>query len=274
MRRIGRRDFLVLAGGTAAAGALAAACGDDDDEAPNDNPEPAGPTPTVAAGTDNGAIGLRWYGQSMFELTSPGGTRVALDPFNDIGYAVPPPLGVDAVTVTHEHPDHNNAALGGTSATVLRGLTGGGWAEIDETIGDVRLFTVQSFHDDQQGASRGRNAIFVLETGGLRVAHLGDLGHQLDDEQVAALGGAVDVLMVPTGGGFTIDPAGATALMQRLSPRAVFPMHYKTDAIAFPLAPVDEFLTGKDVERVGSTTIRVSRDALLQSPRVYVLDYA
>ncbi len=268
MRQVSRREFLIVTGAGAAAAAVAAACGDDD--------APAGttaPSPTVAAGADVGAAGLRWYGQSMFLLTTPAGSTVLLDPFSDIGYTLPPLLDADIATITHEHPDHNNATLAGTNTQLLRGLTAHGWAEIDATAGDVRITTVQTYHDDTQGAARGRNAVFVFETAGLRIAHLGDLGHQLDDAQVAALGGAVDMLMIPVGGGFTIDAAGATEIVLALKPKIVFPMHYKTDRIAFPLATVDPFLEGKTVQRVGSTTTRLSQDMLPDETTVMVLDY-
>jgi len=274
MRQVSRREFLMVTGAGAAAAAVAAACGDSgDDSAPAATATSSAGSPTVAAGADTGAAGLRWYGQAMFLLTSPGGSTVLLDPFNDIGYTLPPPLDADLATITHEHPDHNNGALAGSSAKLLRGLTADGWAQIDESAGDMRITTVQTYHDDTQGSARGRNAVFVFETAGLRVAHLGDLGHQFDDAQIAAIGGPVDVLMVPVGGGFTVDAAGATEIVAALRPKIVFPMHYKTDRIAFPLATVDPFLEGKIVQRVGSTTTRLSRDALPPETTVMVLDY-
>lgn len=282
MRKLTRRDFIVITAGGAAAAAVAAACGgDDDDDDGSVTPAAtlAGSTPaavvspTVDAGADNGAVGLRWFGQAMFLLTSPGGTTVLLDPFNDIGYTVPPPLDTDAATITHEHPDHNNDVLGGSTATILRGLTADGWADVDETVGDVRITTVQTYHDDTQGSQRGRNAAFVIETGGLRFAHLGDLGHTLDDSQVAAIG-AVDVLMVPVGGVFTIDGAGATAVAEQLAPKMVFPMHYQTDAAGAALQTADAFLAGKAVQQVGSTDIRIARAELPAELTAFVLDYA
>jgi L-ascorbate metabolism protein UlaG (beta-lactamase superfamily) len=208
----------------------------------------------------------------MFLLTSPGGTTLLLDPFNDIGYTVPPPLDTDAAAITHEHPDHNNDALGGSTATILRGLTSNGWADIDETVGDVRITAVQTYHDDTQGSQLGRNAAFVIETGGLRIAHLGDLGHMLDDEQAAAIG-TVDVLMVPVGGVFTIDAAGATAVAQQLGPKIVFPIHYQTAAAGTALQTADAFLAGKTVQQVGSTDIRIARAELPAELTAFVLDY-
>jgi L-ascorbate metabolism protein UlaG (beta-lactamase superfamily) len=277
MRNYTRRQFLGLTAGASAAALVAAACGDDNgDDSPPTGVVPTAPastTPTIAAGADHGAAALRWYGQSMFLLTAPDGTELLLDPFHDIGYIVPPPMAVTAATITHEHPDHNNDTLAASPARALRGLTADGWSDIDETIGDVRIKTVRSYHDGEQGAALGRNSIFVFETAGLRIAHLGDLGHQLDADQVSALGGPVDVLMVPTGGTFTIDPAGATELVAALAPKIVFPMHYGTEANGFRLARIEEFTAGKTVQTVGANNIRLSADNLPSETTVMVLDY-
>ena len=88
--------------------------------------------------------------------------------------------------------------------------------------------------------------MFVFETGGLKIAHLGDLGHLLTDEQLKEIG-PVDVVLIPVGGFFTIDAAQATKVVEQLKPRTiVVPMHYKTDVLVIKeLAPVDAFLQGK-----------------------------
>jgi L-ascorbate metabolism protein UlaG (beta-lactamase superfamily) len=271
-RRIDRREFLALGGSALAAVAAACGGGSSYDSGPAPTATPAGgPATATAVGTDSGAAGLRWFGQAMFLLTSPGGTSVALDPFNDIGYTIPAPLNANVTTITHEHPDHNNGPLGG--ADVVRGLTADGWNDVDRTVGDVRIRSVRAYHDDTQGSARGRNTIFVYETGGLRIVHLGDLGHQLDDSHVTSIGGPVDVLMIPVGGVFTIDAAAATAVVARLQPKLVFPMHYKTPKINSPLQTADAFLEGKNVQRTGSTTTRIARDSLPSSMTVMVPDY-
>ncbi len=267
MRRIDRRTFMAI--GSGAVAALVAACSGGSSKAPT--PETSSAPPSPDAGADNGAIGLRWFGQSMFLMTSPGRTTLALDPFHDIGYTLPPPLDADLTTITHEHTDHNNGDLGGSN--VVHGLTSDGWNDVDQAIGDVRVHSIRSYHDDTQGSQRGRNTIFVYETGGLRIVHLGDLGHQLDDGHVAQIGGPVDVLMVPVGGFYTIDAAGATEVVARLSPKVVFPMHYKTAKVNLQFQTADAFLQGKTVQRTGTTTTRIASDALPASTTVMVLDY-
>ena len=173
------------------AGLLAAACGDDD-------ASPKAPDAPVIE--DRGTAELTWWGQAMFTLVATDGTRIVFDPYSEIGYQVPTAeeLAADVMTVSHEHPDHNNVALAG-NATVLRGLADGDWAEFDETFGDTRIFSIESFHDRNSGQERGRNAIFVIETGGLRIAHLGDFGElELTADQLDDLGLADNTLVVFT----------------------------------------------------------------------------
>lgn len=253
-----------------AAGLLTAACdGGGGSDATGATPEPANDTPAgpdelglpvfpaapplADAGDSSGKVSLQWWGQAMFLLSSPRGADVMIDPYGEgIGYRVSQ-AGVGITTISHEHPDHNNADAGSTNI-VLRGLTDDGWAQIDEQpTSDVRFRSVPSWHDESQGADRGRNAIFVFETGGLRIVHLGDLGHALTQAQIDAIG-PVDVLLVPVGGFFTIDAAGATEVVEQLGPRVVIPMHYKTDASTISqLRPVQPFLAQKEVEEKSST---------------------
>ncbi|MDO9065928.1 MAG: MBL fold metallo-hydrolase, partial [Chloroflexota bacterium] len=180
----------------------------------------------------------------MFTLKVTNGPTVMLDPVNtSIGYKVSPISGIDVVTVSHEHSDHNDISLAPGSPKVLRGLAGSDWAKVDETIQGVRFRTVNTYHDDTQGSARGKNAVFVIEANNLRIVHLGDLGHLLTAEQVTAIG-AVDVLLIPVGSLYTIDAARATQVVDSLKPRLVVPMHYKTPRIQLALQPVDAFLSG------------------------------
>jgi len=241
---------------------------------PTPTPSPT-PTATPAASTTQ----VQYLGHSAFLLTSSQGTKVLVDPPSaGTGYGIAPIAGVDAVPVTHEHSDHNNVALATGSPLILRGLTSDGWATIDQRVKDVRIFSISPanpiYHDAEQGARRGRNTIFVLEVDGLRLAHLGDLGHTLTPQAVQAIG-AVDVVMIPVGGNFTIDAAAATQVVGQLSPRVVIPMHYKTDVRpTWQGEAVDPFLVGKTVQRPNSTTIDLSKATLPAATTVVVLNYA
>jgi L-ascorbate metabolism protein UlaG (beta-lactamase superfamily) len=200
---------------------------------------------------------VEWYGQSAFRLTAEG-TTVFIDPFGDmsalagrgIEFSYPPIEGVDAdlVLATHEHRDHNAVDAIGGSPPVLRSTAG----RLESPVGEV--VAIASEHDDAAGTQRGPNTIFVFELGGARVCHFGDFGQgELRPSQADAIG-RVDLLFLPVGGGPTIGADGAAAVAERLSPRWVVPMHYRTPRISF-LETADTFLE------------RMDRVARLDSPR-------
>jgi L-ascorbate metabolism protein UlaG (beta-lactamase superfamily) len=210
-----------------------------------------GPTPMPKP------ISLTWFGQAAFLIRSPTGASVLVDPFSpEIGLAPPKEkLSVDAVAITHEHFDHTGVeAFVADQPKVLRGLVDDGkdYAKIDENFRGLKVTTIPSFHDDSQGKERGKNAIFVFELGGFRIAHLGDFGQaKLTPEQKRALG-TVDIVLVPVGGHFTIGPKEAAALVKDIDPRkAAIPMHYQLPGLKVTqLGPVDEFLAEFPADRV------------------------
>ena len=215
---------------------------------------PAAPTtPAASAPTGQDAtISLTWYGQSTFVLTASTGLKALLDPTGaGTGYKIPTLDGIDLITASHEHSDHNAVSLASGSPLVLRGLAGNDWAKIDQTVQGVRVRTVGVYHDDAQGSKRGKNAIFIFDVDGLRVAHLGDLGHTLTPDQIKAIG-PVDVILIPVGGYYTIDAKAAVEVVGQLAPKTAVPMHYKTPdlsaSLANVLAPVDDF-----VKAIGDT---------------------
>ena len=226
--------------------------------------------------TANEGVTLRYYGQSFFVLTTSGGTRIALDPYGQIGYPLPTGVTADAVFITHEHGDHNNAALIQGSPKILRGLVPGAWATIRERVGDALVYSVPSFHDDQGGTSpRGFNALFVIETGGLRIAHLGDLGQTaLTEGQLRALG-TIDILLIPVGGGsFTITGEQASRLTDLLRPSVVIPMHYRTAGRpAWPGTDEQPFRAGKRNVTLSANTASFTRGSLPASTQAMVMNW-
>ncbi len=203
----------------------------------------------VAAQSAPATVTLTWLGQSTFVMNTSTGLKALLDPTN-LGAFKPAPLdGMDIVTITHEHPDHNYVKLANGNPEIIHGLEGTEVAKIDRTIKGVRIRTVASFHDPQQGVQRGKNAIFVYEIPGIKVVHLGDLGHTLDQQQVAAIG-TPDVLLIPVGGGPTVDPKTAIEVAGQLKAKAIVPMHVGIAPAAggggFRLGTVDDFLKALD----------------------------
>ncbi len=234
------------------------------------------PTPAPAPTTQ-----IQWLGQSTFLLTSTQGARILIDPLSagSTNYIISTIYGVDAVTVGHEHNDHNNIAMAAGSPLIIRGLIGTGanqtWNAVNQTVKDVRISSISPavpiYHDNVSGASRGRNTIFIYEVDGLRIVHLSDLGHTLSPAAVQAIGRA-DVILIPVGGSFTIDAVGATTVVGQLNPKVVVPMHYKTPAqrADWPGVGVAPFLVGKTVVQVQSTTIKLTPATLPAQTTVMV----
>ncbi len=175
----------------------------------------------------------------------------------------------EIVTISHDHADHNQASL---VKGVKKVINGPGEYEI---MG-ISILGFPSFHDDKKGAERGKNTIYVFEIDGLRIAHLGDLGHELSEVLVGELGD-IDILLLPVGGTFTIGPEVATRVVQAIEPSIVIPMHYQTPGLNpqgfAKLAGVDEFLkaVGLSVERLPKLSIK-KEDITEDVQKVVVLE--
>lgn len=219
-------------------------------------------------------VAITWLGHSCFLINTAGGHRIVTDPFGEIGYK-PPAVQADVVFVSHNHRDHNAAELLLGSPKVVPPLSDStpetGRVELPgaEAVAYKSIPTRHGVPED--GRDRGQVTIRVIEVDGLRICHLGDLGEDLSPEQVREIG-PVDILMVPAGGRYTIDAAGAKRVVKKLNPRIAVPMHYKTPALNFELGTVDEFLKGyKNVQK--ERVLRASRDTLPKETAIVVLSY-
>ena len=204
---------------------------------------------------------IRWHGHACFEVA--GSSVVVTDPHDGKSIGIrPPAVTADLVLISHDHFDHNCARLVKDAHTAV----------IDRPImtveKGVRVEGVEAFHDDQQGAKRGKVNLYRFEMDGFSFCHLGDLGHVLDDVQTDKLVG-VDFLFVPVGDVFTIGPEGAKLVIESLRPRVVIPMHYRTPGLSLSIRPLQDFLDamgGEQVNRVGNE-IDFTAEDLPQSGR-------
>jgi L-ascorbate metabolism protein UlaG (beta-lactamase superfamily) len=217
---------------------------------------------------------LTYYGHAMFRLESDGST-IVIDPYDaKVGYPIPE-VSATAVTVSHEHGDHSNVAAVKGQPKVIRGLKDGGkdWADVRDRVGPIAVSAVATYHDTSGGQDRGKNTIFIFEAEGIRIAHAGDLGHRLTDEQVSALG-QLDVLMLPVGGHFTCGPTEAEQVVDQLRPRVVIPMHYKTEVNrSWPIGFPGAFTDGKGAKE-RPQTVELSAATLPAAPEVWVLSHS
>jgi len=192
--------------------------------------------------------------------------RLVTDPFNDyVGYPLPD-TDAGIVLVSHDHADHSNTGMVKGDPVVVRDPS-------PRDVAGIKIVGFPTFHDAKDGAERGANIIFRWEMQGLTFVHLGDLGHALDAATARELTG-VDVLFVPAGGFFTIEPDGAAEVVKTLRPRIAVPMHFRNEACGFPIETEEPFASHfSAVERTGKVPIYISRDDLPEPTLVLIMDY-
>lgn len=212
---------------------------------------------------------IQWLGHSAFLIVSSNGKKIITDPYNTGAYQgtfryAPIRISPDIVTISHQHNDHNGAGdLPNHFDVVSR-------AE-ERTVQGIKFRGIEATHDNEGGSRRGMNTIFVMDIDGMRVCHLGDLGHLLSPQQVERIG-FVDILLIPVGGYYTIGPGQADQVIKQLNPKLAIPMHYKTDKVDFPIGPVSDFIRGKDNVQVRPTSeIEMSKEQLPTETIIIVL---
>lgn len=202
---------------------------------------------------------IKWIGHSCFKIVSKT-QSIVVDPYAP--KSVPGYKDVEEeanmVYCSHEHQDHN--------------YTQGVHVKPVEEL-EMNVTKISSYHDDCNGNKRGLNTIHVFEYKGIRVAHLGDLGHMLSDSTIYKLK-EIDCLLIPVGGYFTINAETAYEIVRRIKPRIVVPMHYREDKNGYEvLDTVEEFLkyfAENEIVRMSCNTLAV--DQLLDG-KVVVLTH-
>lgn len=209
---------------------------------------------------------IKFLGHASFLITSEQGVSIITDPYKpgcfdggiQYGQITEP---ADIVTISHEHDDHNETNIPG-NPTFVRNSS-------PQTIHGVAVTGLDVYHDTCAGKERGSNIIYKMTIDGINVVHLGDLGHELDPDQVEKLG-KVDVLFVPIGGYFTIAASAVDKVISALKPKVVIPMHFKTEKCGFPIASLDDFTKGKEVEQKNGE-VEITKERLPETTAIFVL---
>lgn len=211
---------------------------------------------------------LTYYGHSAFMLTSNDNVNVLMDPYQPGGYGgaiafEPIPEHVDIVTISHEHDDHNAIQSLISYPLVIR---------CSSSARGLKFTVWDTWHDACQGTERGPNRIMKVEIDGVSVLHCGDLGHELDDILVPQLG-AVNVLLIPVGGRFTLNAEQASRLTDLLAPAIVIPMHYKSQYCHLPIATVADFAQIRQrVRRLLDPSIELEAGKLPEPTETLILE--
>lgn len=205
---------------------------------------------------------IRWHGHACFEITDD--VTLVTDPHDGKSIGIPAPnVTADIILVSHDHYDHNSVKSVEKSGSKV--VTD----ERKRTIHGVEIQGIPSFHDEEHGAKRGKNIIFKFVMDGIRFCHLGDLGHELDEETVKQIG-EVDVLFVPVGGTFTVDDKHAWNVVKSIKPRIVIPMHYKIGGLSLPIAGLEPFLEQASYKVVSvGNEIDIEKEDIPDEPEIW-----
>lgn len=199
-----------------------------------------------------------------------GWVTIVTDPYDPgmVGLKFPR-VEADIVVISHEHRDHN--ALGeiknGEGAKILRGPG-------EYEIKGITIRGIQTWHDEKKGLERGENTVYTIESEGVKIIHLGDLGHKLTDSELAQIG-AVDIVLVPVGGFYTIDSEVAGEVVSQLEPKVVLPMHYKIDGMGptfEKLSGVGEFIKEMGIEPKKMDKFEVKKGGFSDEMELVILD--
>jgi L-ascorbate metabolism protein UlaG (beta-lactamase superfamily) len=217
-------------------------------------------------------MNIEWYGHAAFKITTENGTRIIIDPYEHgfsngaLSYRNIDDEA-DIVVTSHNHGDHNYTKS-------IRGKYDHIKKQGSYEIKGVKLETLPTFHDAASGKERGDNLLTIISADGIKLLHLGDLGHDLDPETLKKIG-KVDILFLPVGGFYTIDAQAATKVMNNIRPSITIPMHYKTEKCSFPITTVAEFTRGKkNVQVLPKSDMKITAAALPKEPEIIVLQHS
>ncbi len=208
-------------------------------------------------------IEIRWHGHSCFEISNE--RTVVTDPHDGKSIGIPTPfVKADIILVSHDHFDHNSTKTVSHEKTAIIS------EKRKRSIHDVTIKGIETYHDTCHGEKRGKNIVFLFTINEIRFAHLGDLGHLLDEKQIEGLG-PIDILFIPIGGTYTLDGKNAAELIEKIKPKISIPMHYKIEGLSLPLAPIEDFLsqTHYEVIKVGNQ-IDIEKEDIPDNPEIWV----
>ncbi len=209
-------------------------------------------------------VEISWYGQTCFRLDGQESISIVTDPCSPKLGITLPELKADIVTVSHHDVScaHLDAVRG-----PFKLVDGPGEYEIS----GIFITGVSTFADDKQGRVRGLNTIFAFDFASTTVCHLGRLGHVPTQSQIKNLG-SVNVLLVPVGGGGSLNSSQASEVIGLFEPDVVVPMRYRIPGLQENLDSVDSFLKEMGRQALeGQEVVRIDELGPSEKTDIFVL---
>ena len=181
-----------------------------------------------------------------------------------------PRLTGTVVTISHDHPYHNEARVVRGSPYII---TGPGEYE----IGGVFITGIHTNGHTKKTMDEPRNTMYLIDYNGINVLHMGDLNRVPTQTEVETLG-PIHVALVPVGAGGSLSAIKAAEVISLLEPNIVIPMHYATPHSAnqtVKLEPLSRFLKEMGLGSLESVpSIKIpNANTLPDETRVVVLEY-
>ncbi|MBU1778282.1 MBL fold metallo-hydrolase [Patescibacteria group bacterium] len=202
---------------------------------------------------------ITWHGHSCFKIQDKigsDGIAIVTDPFDkSIGLKVPN-FEADVVTVSHDHHDHNNIKTIRGNPFVIN-------SPGEYGVKNIIIKGIDSFHDNKNGAERGKNVIYKITFDNITIAHLGDLGHVLDDKELEKLAGS-DILLIPVGEVYTLDVSKAIEVISQIEPKIVIPMLYKISGLKVNVNSADKFIKELGIKPTNEDKLKINKKDLPQ----------
>lgn len=235
---------------------------------PKVNPSDLPPDHPEITTDETTRVGIQWLGYSCFYVHSPSGVAVVTDPFDPKATGLrAPDTGAHLVTISSPTPQHSfvQAVHGFKDESTLNPLD----------LKVVRGEATRQGDTQIQPVPVGDSTAYVIQSGALRIAHLGAIRQPLSPAQIKSLG-AVDILMIPVGEGLT--PKQAVEITKALKPMIVLPMAYSTSDMEGPAAklrPVEAFISASPyaVTRKDSDVMMISKSDLPTDTEIYLLHH-
>ena len=216
---------------------------------------------------------ITWLGHSCFRLRNRTATVVS-DPYGkELGLTLPR-VRADIVTVSRDVDDHNYVK--GVKGD-FKVLSGPGEYEVSSVfitglvLSDRKTAGSKSARGG--GTASARNTVFLIEFDDLTVCHLGDLDNVPTQAMVEESLSSVDVLLIPVGGGESLNASQAAEVVSLLEPHVVIPMHYKSKGSNLKLDPVSKFLKEMGLDKVDEQEVlKLDRGGLPDETQVVLLE--